>query len=236
MVVLDWHFQQLCELSPESIKQRNKKPGGKGELHWWEAAGVKMELMYVWLLFLLFRFASSYHFKSGAGNGLFVQDPALEWEEMETVIGEKMSRGPLPVSKLLRSASSGGSSTPEPIRVLEYVTVSKSQDQKEVFEPEKGARPLPASVKEMLLGATATPSIKPPARKKIVEILCHVDRMYVRIRREVFRTRDAYKYLKLGSCPVNQGTKEHYYLLYLLETDCGFTVKVGEGVFLSFLQ
>ncbi|KAI3352847.1 hypothetical protein L3Q82_019423 [Scortum barcoo] len=46
--------------------------------------------------------------------------------------------------------------------------------------------------------------------------------MYVRIRREVFNTLDAYKYLKLGTCPINQGTKEHYYFLYLLKTDCGF--------------
>ncbi|XP_068178602.1 zona pellucida sperm-binding protein 3 isoform X2 [Antennarius striatus] len=88
-----------------------------------------------------------------------------------------------------------------------------------------GARPLPDVIKEMLLGATATPTVteKPTTREKIIEVLCHVDRMYVRIRREIFKTREAYKYLKLGSCPVNQGTKEHYYLLYLLKTDCDFT-------------
>ncbi|KAM7009831.1 zona pellucida sperm-binding protein 3 [Tautogolabrus adspersus] len=56
----------------------------------------------------------------------------------------------------------------------------------------------------------------------MIEILCHVDRMYVRVRRELFKTRDAYKYLKLGGCPVNRATTEHYYFLYLLKTDCGF--------------
>ncbi|XP_070684599.1 zona pellucida sperm-binding protein 3 [Pempheris klunzingeri] len=53
-------------------------------------------------------------------------------------------------------------------------------------------------------------------------MLCHFDRMYVRIKKEVFNSRDAYKYLKLGNCPVNQGTTTYYYLLYLLRTDCGF--------------
>ncbi|XP_070781317.1 zona pellucida sperm-binding protein 3 [Enoplosus armatus] len=181
-----------------------------------------MELMHAGLLLLLFCSAYSYQFRSRAGYGLFVEDPELEWERMETVIDEEMTRAPAPETKFWRSASGSGSSTPEAKKVPEYLIVSASKDQKEVFKPEKGARPLPDSVKEMLLVTAAPAPATGRARTKLIEILCHVDRMYVRIRREVFKSRDAYKYLKLGNCPVNQGTKAHYYLLYLLKTNCGF--------------
>ncbi|XP_074485182.1 zona pellucida sperm-binding protein 3 [Sebastes fasciatus] len=175
-----------------------------------------MDLMHAGIVLLLFCSAYSYQFRYDP----FVQDPEREWERMETVIGEEMTEALAPETKFL-SASGNGSSTPEAKTVPEYLVVSK--DQKEVFKPEKGARPLPDSAKEMLLKTVSTtPATAGTARPKLVEILCHVDRIYVRIRREVFKTRDAYKYLKLGTCPVNQGTKNHYYLLYLLKTDCGF--------------
>lgn len=191
-----------------------------------------MGLMHAGLLLLLFCSAYSYHFRSGAGYGPFLQDPELEWERMATVIGKE--KAPAPETKFWRSASSSESSTPEAKKVPEYLIVSASKDQKAVFKPEKGAGPLPNSAKEMLLvTASPTQTTGGTARKKLVEILCHVDRMYVRIRREVFKTRDAYKYLKLGTCPVNQGTKEHYYLLYLLTTDCGFKKEVGKSWFLQ---
>ncbi|XP_023277786.1 zona pellucida sperm-binding protein 3-like [Seriola lalandi dorsalis] len=185
-----------------------------------------MGFMHTGLLLLLFSSAYSYQFRSGAGSGLSVQDPELEWARMETVIDEDMKPGPALKTKLWRSGSGSGSSTPEAKKLPEYVNVLSSKYPKEAFKPEKGARPLPDWVKEMLLRPST--AAKPAAggaaagRGKLVEILCHVDRMYVRIRRQVFKTRDAYKNLKLGTCPVNQGTKDHYYLLYLLKTDCGF--------------
>ncbi|KAK5899845.1 hypothetical protein CesoFtcFv8_009274 [Champsocephalus esox] len=46
--------------------------------------------------------------------------------------------------------------------------------------------------------------------------------MYVRVRKEIFKYTDAWKSLKLGTCPVNKGTKDHYYFLYLLTDSCGF--------------
>uniref|UniRef100_A0A3B4VF46 Zona pellucida glycoprotein 3c n=1 Tax=Seriola dumerili TaxID=41447 RepID=A0A3B4VF46_SERDU len=186
-----------------------------------------MGLMHTGLLLLLFSSAYSYQFRSGAGSGLSVQDPELEWARMETVIDEEMKPGPELKAKLWRSESGSGSSTPEAKKFPEYVNVLSSKYPKEAFKPEKGARPLPGWVKEMLLGPStaAKPAAAGGAGRKLVEILCHVDRMYVRIRREVFKTRDAYKNLKLGTCPVNQGTKDHYYLLYLLKTDCGFNRK-----------
>ncbi|TKS69128.1 Zona pellucida sperm-binding protein 3 [Collichthys lucidus] len=183
-----------------------------------------MELKNARLLLLLFW--SSVQFRSGAGYGLFAQDPDVEWERMRTVIGEETPRAPAPNSRTFKSHQS----TPDAKKVPEYVVISASQVQKEVFKPEKGARPLPYSVKEML-HATATPhTTASTTRPRMVELLCHVDRLYVRIRREVFKTKDAYKSLKLGTCPVNRGTKEHYYFLYLLKNDCGF-VKEGGTIY-----
>ncbi|XP_040001668.1 zona pellucida sperm-binding protein 3 [Xiphias gladius] len=183
-----------------------------------------MGLMHAGFLLLLFCSAHSYQFRSEAGYGQFVQDPELEWVRMETVMGEDIMPAPAPESKLLRSASGSGSSTPEAKRFPEYVHVSSSKYQKEAFKPEKGSRPLPDWVKEILLPPSTAGGAGSTAKTgaELVEILCHVDRMYVRIRREVFKTRDAYKNLKLGTCPVNQGTKAHYYFLYLLKTGCGF--------------
>ncbi len=197
-----------------------------------------MVLKHAGLLLLLCCCACSSQFRSGTGYGPFVQDPELEWERMETVIGKEVPRARAPEPRFWRSGSSTPeSSTPEAKKVIEYVVVSSAKDQKEVFKPEKGARPLPNSVKELLLGAYATSSSTASAttRPKMVEILCHVDRMYVRVRREVFKTRNAYKYLKLGKCPVNQGTKEHYYFLYLLTNDCDFKQEVSKQVFFPLL-
>ncbi|KAK2815750.1 hypothetical protein Q5P01_026217 [Channa striata] len=143
-------------------------------------------------------------------------------------MGTQMSKENMPVptlrGKFLRSASVSGSTAAEATTLPEYLIVSSSNDLKQDFKPQTGSKPLPASAVNMLLGSPSN-SLSPVNNldpNKTVEILCHVDRMYVRIKREVFKTRDAYKYLKLGTCPVNQGTSVHYYLLYLLTTDCAF--------------
>lgn len=183
-----------------------------------------MGLFHVGLLLLLGGSCASFSFpKSLSGYGPFVQNPDLEWERMETVIGEELTRTPAHRAASMRSASSA----PQANKVPEYRIISKSEDPVDLFMPEKGARPLPQAAKD-ILSVTSPPDTATgkSSQKKLVEILCHVDRMYVRIRREVFTTADAYKYLKLGSCPVNQGTKAHYYLLYLLK-DCGFKKEVG---------
>ncbi|XP_029949284.1 zona pellucida sperm-binding protein 3 [Salarias fasciatus] len=59
-------------------------------------------------------------------------------------------------------------------------------------------------------------------KSKDIEVLCHIDRMYVRVRRDMFKTPHAYKFLKLGRCPVNAGKKEHFFLLHALKSNCGF--------------
>ncbi|KAI4832184.1 hypothetical protein KUCAC02_015159 [Chaenocephalus aceratus] len=120
-------------------------------------------------------------------------------------------------------AGSSASTTLAPRQVPEYLVLSSSDDQKSAFKPEKGARPLPPSLRQMLLQtATTTIASGTTARPKLIEILCHVDRMYVRVRKEIFKYTDAWKSLKLGTCPVNKGTKDHYYFLYLLTDSCGF--------------
>lgn len=189
-----------------------------------------MELKHAGLLLLFL--CSSVQFRSGVGYGLFVQDPDLEWERMKTVIGEKTPRAPAPNSRALKSSPS----TPDAKKVPEYQVISASQVQKEVFKPEKGARPLPSSVKEMLLATAAPATTAGTTRPQIIEVLCHVDRLYVRVRREVFKTKGAYKNLKLGTCPVNRGTKEHYYFLYLLKNDCGFVKEVKFFLFFQYLH
>lgn len=187
-----------------------------------------MELVHAVCLLLLFCSACS-SFESRSEDGLFLEDPELVWARMETMMSKEMTPAPAPETKLLRSAS--GSGSPEAKNVPQYLAVPASQTLKQVFKPEQGARSLPNLANEMLLVTAApTPAIGATAGTKLVEILCHVDRMYVRIKREVFKTRDAYKYLTLGTCPVNKGTKEHYYLEYLLRTECGFEKKVGKAV------
>ena len=186
-----------------------------------------MDQMHAGLLLLLLCSAYSSQFRRGAGYGPFVPDPEREWKRLEKVIAEEMAEALTQENKFLRSASGSGSETPEANKVPEYVVVSSSEDQKEVFKPEKGARPLPDKAREILL-RTAAPSVAPvKPRLQLVEMLCHVDRIYVRVRRFIFKSKDSYKHLKLGNCPVNQGTKQHFYLLYLMKTDCGFKKEVG---------
>ncbi|XP_074539952.1 zona pellucida sperm-binding protein 3 [Halichoeres trimaculatus] len=183
-----------------------------------------MALIHVCLLLLLsYSACCQAQSRGGPDVGAFLEDPDLEWERMETVIGKENMHTSTTDAEYWRSSSSYGSSSSGVKKLPESVIVTSSKIQKEAFKPEKGSRPLPNSVKEILLvGSSSAKASMKAARPKLIEILCHVDRMYVRVRRELFKTKEAYKDLKLGSCPVNQGTKEHYYFLYLLKSKCGF--------------
>ncbi|XP_029017133.1 zona pellucida sperm-binding protein 3 [Betta splendens] len=178
-------------------------------------------LLHVGLLFLMFS-AFSCSVRSEDAQDLFVQNPDSEWERMETEIHKEVMPARAPKRKLGRGSVTGQQRAHAP--GTHYLIVSGANEQNVDFEPGQGARPLPSSAAGILLGhppnALQAERIRDP--KRLVEILCHVDRMYVRIKREVFKTVDAYKYLKLGTCPVNAATGVHYYLLYLLVTDCGF--------------
>ncbi|XP_062244804.1 zona pellucida sperm-binding protein 3 [Platichthys flesus] len=177
-----------------------------------------MEMTRAGLLLLLVCSAHSYRFRSGAGRGLAVRNPDAEWDRLATMMSEER-----------RVASSPGRWKASPLKANvdtfpQFKLISMSKYPKEAFKPEKGVRPLPAFATEILVvpSSTGTTTAAAAARAPVVEVLCHLDRIYVRVLRAGFRSVDAYKYMKLGSCPVNQGTKEHYYFLYLLTTDCNY--------------
>lgn len=188
-----------------------------------------MVLVHAGLLLLMFCSAYSYWVRKGAVQSLFDKNPALEWEKMETKISKEIMPLHGPEGKLWRSASS--SQTPTPKVFPMYVIMSASKDQKSVFKPGQGTASLPVWAVNLLLGSPSNilpiESVKDP--KQFVELQCHLDRVYLRVKREVFKTLGAYTYLKLGTCPVNAGTATHYYFLYLLTTDCGFRQEVGKG-------
>uniref|UniRef100_A0A3Q1GJN0 Zona pellucida glycoprotein 3c n=1 Tax=Acanthochromis polyacanthus TaxID=80966 RepID=A0A3Q1GJN0_9TELE len=183
----------------------------------------EMGLIHVGLLFLLFCLADSSRFRNRAGDGVFLQDPELEWERRATGMDEEKAEASVPKSKPWGSASVAAASLPG-VSKYEYLHVPYANDRKEDFKPEKGARSLPAWAKKILLGRLAPLPLAQEAgdAHKLVEILCHVDRLYVRVKKEVFKSRDAHKYLKLGTCPVNRANDKYYFLLYLLKNDCGF--------------
>ncbi|XP_033976478.1 zona pellucida sperm-binding protein 3-like isoform X2 [Trematomus bernacchii] len=179
-----------------------------------------MAPMHAVILLVLFCSAYCYRSRGRARNGPLVRNPEQEWERIQKVISDEMSEDLKP--KFLRAASSA-STTLAPRQVPVYLVVSSSDDHKSAFKPEKGAIPLPPSLRQMLLQtATTTIASRTTARPKLIEIVCHVDRMYVRVRKEIFKYTDAWKSLKLGTCSVNKSTKDHYYFLYLLTDSCGF--------------
>lgn len=93
-----------------------------------------------------------------------------------------------------------------------------------VFKPEGGTRPLPIPVKQMFLPPAPT---KPtPPQYGAVDALCHLDRIYVRIKKDLFvNPSEAWRYLKVGTCSVNEDTAQHYYFLYYLK-GCGLKYEV----------
>ncbi|XP_072319712.1 zona pellucida sperm-binding protein 3 [Eucyclogobius newberryi] len=143
----------------------------------------------------------------------FNKNAEIEWDNMSKLT-RKGSSEPLP--KAFKSHV-----LPDFRMLPDFVVASSAIDQKDHFKPETGVRPLPNSVMPLLFPTSTVPPTE-STQPKVLEMLCHIDRIYVRIRRDVFKTSDAYKYLKLGSCAVNQATPTHYYFLYLLTSDCDF--------------
>ncbi|XP_067115955.1 zona pellucida sperm-binding protein 3-like, partial [Osmerus mordax] len=109
-------------------------------------------------------------------------------------------------------------------KVPEFVPIAASSDRMSLVGPGKDAEPLPDSVKDILLATRAPPTqYKSLPWNNSIDILCHINRIYVRVQRELFASPDAYSYLKFGSCHVNQATDSHFYLLYPLMT-CGTVI------------
>lgn len=179
-----------------------------------------MELLFVGLVSLLVCFADS---------ELEIRDPVMydpdaDWNR---IIGPERK-------DLVRASAPNSSILPVASRVPLYLIVSSSNDPKEAFKPEKGARDLPGVVKTMLiqaLGAT-TPPPSGGGKKSHLEVRCHIDRIYVRIKKSMFKASRPCKNLKLGTCPVNKIYGAHYYFLYPLTAECGFRTEVGKRIFM----
>lgn len=163
-------------------------------------------------------------------RGHVVRDPEAEWNRVAVPVRKDLGR-----SSFLKSVNTNGSILPVSRRVPTYVIVSSSNDPKEAFKPEKGVRELPDAVKRMLLqasGATSAPPIGGGGTLPRVEVRCHIDRMYVRVRKSTFKIRNVTKNLKLGNCSPNAMVGDHYYFLYPLTAKCGFETQVSKGMFL----
>ncbi|XP_077575619.1 zona pellucida sperm-binding protein 3 [Stigmatopora nigra] len=180
-----------------------------------------MGLLHMCIFFLLFFSACS----NPLANIADYDDSEFEWDSLEAELEDERDEvplgtlpGPSMISDgFLRSKSSALQMAPWH-RIVHF-----SQDPKELFMPEKGFRPVPDTIKKILLAQP--PTVVPTggaAKSKLVDVLCHIDRMYVKVSKELFSSRDAFRDLKLGKCVVNQATSEHYYLLYLLKSNCGF--------------
>lgn len=181
-----------------------------------------MEMMRAGLVLLMLCFVES-RFRLRGGR-VFVKDAVSEWNRMKTLVKKDLIRAHAP-----KSSDGNISTLPVHQQVIPYIVVSASHELKEALRPEKGHRDLPYLVEKLLQQATATTAAPPSSggRTPSVEILCHIDRMYVRIKRALFKDRNAFRNLKLGTCAVNKSTNEHFYFLYLLTADCGFQMTVS---------
>ncbi|KAJ8284938.1 hypothetical protein COCON_G00037880 [Conger conger] len=89
--------------------------------------------------------------------------------------------------------------------------------------------PLSAEAKAVMLPVTAKTPVTAKPLKPMVEALCHLDRMYVRIRKDAVKGRLSWKYLYFGNCRVNAARGAHYYFLYNM-TRCGLRPQVLDDV------
>ncbi|KAK3530466.1 hypothetical protein QTP86_024374 [Hemibagrus guttatus] len=136
----------------------------------------------------------------------FVTNTASDstWAEVEELFPRYKVKVPLP---------SPGTPCP-PLKLPESQPIDSSAVRKNMFAPAKNRRPVPHEMKPILLPTLPSPTIKLPSPPKSVQLLCHIDRIYVRVMKSLFTNPEAEKYLKVGTCPVNKNTPEHYYFLY----------------------
>lgn len=168
-----------------------------------------MVLMLVHCLLLLLWFVQGH---CSSDNDWNAEDAEDEWEKLSAVVNnEDASRNGYFYG---RSSPIGQVYNPPASQA-----VLKAETHKELFKPENLTKPLPLVIKNMLLQAAEPPPIIAPVRK-LIEVLCHIDRMFVRIRREIFM-QDVKKDLRYGKCNVSTSNEEYYYFLYMLDDDCG---------------
>ncbi|XP_034156272.2 zona pellucida sperm-binding protein 3 [Pangasianodon hypophthalmus] len=106
-----------------------------------------------------------------------------------------------------------------PLKLPQFQQIRSSDVHKLIFKPARNRRPVPALMRSILL-PSLLPAIESPlpSKPRNIELLCHIDRIYVRVLKSIFISPDAGKYLKVGTCPVNKVTPEHYYFLYSIKS------------------
>lgn len=166
------------------------------------------------------------------------QQEQLPWGPQTTqqlvLVDSQVPQQPLPMDSEKPQQSGGQTSdqlilfprapgAPQPL-ILPLFTKVMSPIPSGVFKPEGGTRPLPDAVRQMFL--PPAPTKLPSPQYGAVDVLCHLDRIYVRIKKELFvNPSEAWRYLKVGTCAVNEDTAQHYYFLYYLKA-CGFKYEV----------
>ncbi|KAF4075145.1 hypothetical protein AMELA_G00231300 [Ameiurus melas] len=102
-----------------------------------------------------------------------------------------------------------------PLKLPQFQQIRSSDVHKLIFKPARNLRPVPALMKSILLPSPTPATAAPlPSKPRSIELLCHIDRIYVRVQKSLFTSADAGKYLKVGTCPVNKDASEYYYFLY----------------------
>ncbi|KAI4899790.1 hypothetical protein NFI96_011799, partial [Prochilodus magdalenae] len=115
----------------------------------------------------------------------------------------------------------GAGPTPHPsLKLPESQRILASDINKDLFRPEGNRRPVTDLLKSILLPPTSPPRTSSPASaaSRPVDMLCHIDRIYVRVLKSLFTNPDAWKFLKVGTCAVNEAKDDHYYFLYYLNS------------------
>ncbi|KAG5855698.1 hypothetical protein ANANG_G00051850 [Anguilla anguilla] len=85
--------------------------------------------------------------------------------------------------------------------------------------------PLPQEAKDVMLPTTILPPAPPKPSFPMVDALCHMDRIYVRILKNAVNDTRAWRHLYFGNCRVNAARGLHYYFLYPI-TSCGLKPQV----------
>ncbi|KAJ8365794.1 hypothetical protein SKAU_G00146250 [Synaphobranchus kaupii] len=140
-------------------------------------------------------------------------EPENDWQEQKVTLPSKKAR--------TKQTKSAGYKLPPYIHGDDAPAVTEQMGWFHYNAP----GPLTDEAKAVMLPTTtvAPVTIKDPIA--MVEALCHMDRMYVRIRKDSVSERDGWKYLYFGTCRVNQARDPHYYFLYPLAS-CGLIPQV----------